>query len=175
MGSTSQLLTTKEKAVHFVLANIGGMYKNSSNHELFTQLMYRTYFPKINRSTSLNIGIDFFKYQYAARDKTRLFGTIGALRNYTATLISVPVLIQQNILNKKIRPYLTGGFNAAYYKLIDEQGISYLLKGFQRNFGISVLLAAGIEVDVYKGLHFKGEYRHEIYNHPVIFAIGYRF
>jgi hypothetical protein len=175
MGSTNQLVSIKEKPVHFVLANIGGMFKNSSNHELFTQLMYRTYFPKINRSTSLNIGIDFFKYQYAARDKTRLFGAIGTLRNYTATLISVPVLIQQNILNKKIRPYVTGGFNAAYYKLIDEQGVSYLLKGFQRNFGITVLLAAGIEVDVYKGLHFKSEYRHEIYNHPVIFAIGYRF
>jgi hypothetical protein len=174
-GSDSKLMTIKEKNIHYILATIGGMLKKDNQNEFFVQLSYRTYFPKISRSTSLNIGINYYKYNYIEADKNILFGAIGAEKKYVSTLISLPFQIQQNILNKNIRPYIFGGFNAAYYKVIDGRGISKIQKGFQRNFGVSVLGGVGIEIDIFKGLMIKSEFRHEIYTHPILFGIGYNF
>ncbi len=174
-GSDSKWMTLKEKNTHYVLATIGSMLKKGNQNEFFIQLSYRTYFPKISRSTSLNIGINYYNYKYIETDKNILIGAIGAEENLTATLISLPLQIQQNILNKKIRPYIFGGFNAAYYKVIDGKGLSRIQKGFQRNFGVSVLGGVGIEVDIYKGMMVKSEFRHEIYTHPILFGIGYNF
>ena len=172
-GSGSKLVATKEKPISYIIAGIGGMIKNSNSSELFAQATYRIYFPKISRSTSLNVGINYFSYKYlrTAYDSYRYTTTT----KYTSTLFSIPFQLQQNILNKNIRPYVFGGLNASYYKVVNDKGTSQLETGFQSTFGIGLIYGGGIEVDIFKGLLLKSEYRYEIYSHLVVVGIGYNF
>ena len=82
--------------------------------------------------------------------------------------------LQQNLLNKNFRPYLFGGFNVGYLKVV-EDGVPVLPNGLQNNFGIGLLYGAGIEVDIYKRFMLKCEYRNELYPHLILFGIGYNF
>ncbi len=171
-GSENKLTAVKEKPVHFVLANFGGRYATTTDRELFIQLLYRTYVPKISRSASVNVGIHYFNLQYS---KTDDYGFYSTIKYYTSTLVSLPFQFQLNILNKNIRPYVFAGTNACYYKVVDEKGASQIREGFQNNFGIGLLYGGGIEADIYKGLTVKSEYRYEIYSHNILCTIGYVF
>jgi hypothetical protein len=151
------------KRVNFVIVNVGGGIKKDEN-EFFVQGNYRIYYPNISRSSSLNIGLNYFIYHYPA-----LYN-----KKTTQTLTSIPLSFQQNLLNKNFRPYLFGGFNLGFQKVV-ENGVSILPNGFQKNFGIGLLYGAGVEVDVYKGFMMKCEYRNEIYPHLILFGIGYNF
>lgn len=162
-GFDSKIVETKEKRVSFVIVNVGGGIKKDEN-EFFVQGIYRIYYPNISRSSSLNIGLNYFIYHYPA-----LYN-----KNTTQTLTSIPLSFQQNLLNKNFRPYLFGGFNLGFQKVV-ESGVSILPNGFQKNFGIGLLYGAGVEVDVYKGFMMKCEYRNEIYPHLILFGIGYNF
>jgi hypothetical protein len=162
-GFDSKIVDTKEKRVNFVIVNVGGGIKKDEN-EFFVQGNYRIYYPNISRSSSLNIGLNYFIYHYPA-----LYN-----KKTTQTLTSIPLSFQQNLLNKNFRPYLFGGFNLGFQKVV-ENGVSILPNGFQKNFGIGLLYGAGVEVDVYKGFMMKCEYRNEIYPHLILFGIGYNF
>lgn len=162
-GLDSKIVAIKEKKVDFILVNVGGGFKKDEN-EFFVQAAYRIYYPNISRSTSINIGLNYYFYQYPA-----LYNKIT-----NQTLTSIPFSFQQNLLNKNFRPYLFGGFNLAYQKVV-EDGVSILPNGFQKNFGIGLLYGAGVEVDIYKGFMLKCEYRNEIFPHLILFGIGYNF
>jgi opacity protein-like surface antigen len=171
-GSKSQVTADKEQAFHFAIAEAGGMVKNSNEHEVFFQFIYRMYLAKISRSTSLNIGLNYFKYRFAGTSGS---GPSTVKKYLTYNLYSAPLQIQQNFLNKNIRPYIFAGFNVGYLKLVDQNGTSVITKGFQNNFGIGLLFGAGVEVDIYRGLLVKGEYRYENFAHLVLVGVGYNF
>ncbi|MBC7749998.1 MAG: hypothetical protein H7Z76_15740 [Methylotenera sp.] len=162
-GFDSKIVEIKEKKVDFILVNVGGGFKKDEN-EFFVQGVYRVYYPNISRSSSLNIGLNYFIYEYPA-----LYN-----KKTTQTLTSISLSFQQNLLNKNFRPYLLGGLNVGYLKVV-EDGVSILPNGFQKTFGIGLLYGAGVEVDVYKGFMMKCEYRNEIYPHLILFGIGYNF
>ena len=163
-GKESNYVKVKEKSTNFLIATAGlGFEKNSS--EYYGQLMYRKYLPKISRSTSFNIGINYFNNQYTSRNK-----------DYTLSLFSVPIQIQQNFLNKNIRPYIFAGISLDYVQIKDDANVSVLTKGFQKNYGLNMLYGAGIEMDVFdEGIYIKIEYRKQGYTHPILFGIGYVF
>jgi hypothetical protein len=158
----------KKAAQHFIITDLGGMYKNSSENEMFFQTMYRTYFPKISKSTSLNIGASV----YLSKCYLNYWGDKISLKR---TLFSAPLQIQQNLLNKMVRPYIFGGFNLSYVQEKTNSGIIVLERGFQRNFGINLLWGGGIEADVYRGFRLKTEYRYENYGHLIAAGIGFCF
>jgi len=62
-GYKSKEETYDEKNIHYTIVNIGGGGKKDES-EFFLQAMYRLYYPKISRSTSLNFGLNYFNYQY---------------------------------------------------------------------------------------------------------------
>ena len=171
LGVETIILPEKKKTFHFIIASAGGMIKSSDENEFYIQAIYRTYFPKVSRSTSINIGVNYFQYQFSEINVNYPYNKI----NYTSNLISLPVQMQQNILNKNIRPYFFAGFNASYFKAVDEKGNSQIQKGFQKSFGIGLLYGAGIEADIYKGLMIKSEFRQENYTHLILLGIGYIF
>lgn len=173
MGAENTIVASREKVTHYILTSAGGMIKSSAENEIYVQAVYRMYFAKISRSTSLNIGIDFFKDKYTDL-RLLYYGTTFTV-NYTSTLVTVPVYVQQNILNKNIRPYVFAGMNASYWKIVDGAGVSHPEKAFQHAVGIALLYGGGIEVNVYRGLLIKGEYRQENYEHLVLAGIGYIF
>lgn len=123
-GYESKEVTYDEKNIHYFILNIGGGLKMDES-ELFFQAMYRLYYPKISRSTSLNLGLNYFNYQFS----DLLVNNIQA-SDVKESLISIPLQFQQNILNKNIRPYIFMGLNLAYLKIVDDKDNSLLREGF---------------------------------------------
>jgi len=170
-NSVNEVIEVKNKSTSYVIAGIGGMYKDAAHNEYYIQAAYRNYFPWISRSTSLNIGLSYFRNVY----KTDIgnYSDITVVR----TLYSVPFYMQQNLLNKRIRPYLLGGFNISYItEKNNENNMSVIIKeGLQRNYGLGFLVGAGIEADVLKSFIIKGEYRFENFPHLLMMGIAYKF
>jgi len=164
----SKEVTYDEKNIHYFILNIGGGL-NKDESELFFQAMYRLYYPKISRSTSLNLGLNYFNYQFSELSNS------NTTSDFKESLISIPFQIQQNILNKNIRPYIFMGLNFSYLKIVDDKNNSLIEGGFQRNFGIGTLYGAGIEIDLYKGIMLKSEIRQDLFTHLILFGIGYNF
>lgn len=162
-GTQSKDLRTENNSINYIIANIGLGY-NNNNSQYYGQIMYRKYLPKISRSTSLNVGINYFNYQFTEQNE-----------DFTQSLLSIPLQIQQNIFNKKIRPYLFAGISLNYLQLEDKNNNSVLSNGLQTTYGINLLYGVGIEIDIFKGIYLKSEYREEAYTHPIVFGIGYIF
>lgn len=171
MGVKSKSINETREAVHFVIACIGGMVKDSKNQELFAQVIYRTYLPKISSSTSINFGLGFYYYKHL--EKINNYSASEA--NYISKLYSLPVQFQQNILNKKVRPYIFLGADLSYLQVENDKGVTINQKGFQSNFGVGIIYGGGLEIDIAKGLMVKGEYRYEVFSHLVLAGISYRF
>jgi len=159
----SKDLRAKNKSTNFYLVNAGIGIKNNAT-EYFGQFMIRKYYPKISNSTSLNFGVSYFNYKIEEQNATN-----------TASLLSIPLQIQQNLFNKNIRPYIFAGLSLNYLIANDNNGNSILEKGFQKTYGINLLYGVGIEIDIFKGFYLKSEYRNEAYSHPILFGIGYVF
>ncbi|PQJ78288.1 hypothetical protein [Polaribacter porphyrae] len=157
----SEDLRIKEKTVNFFIIS-GGLGFEKNGTEYYGQIIYRKYYPEISRSTSLNFGISYFNYQFKELNN-----------NFTQSLISIPLQIQQNILNKKIRPYFFVGFSINYLQLKDKNANSLLEQGFQKTYGFNLLYGAGIEIDIFNNIYLKSEYRNEAYSHPISIGIGY--
>lgn len=170
--SENQIISVKKNPVHFIIASVGGMYKNRDRNEFYFQGIFRTYFPKISRSTSLNTGISYFNYKNLIK---RGQWPWNEVIEKTYSLITVPFQLQQNILNKRITPYVFVGANISYLKVTDQSGTSQIDKGLQNNFGVALLYGAGIEADIYKGIMLKTEYRDENFAHLVLVGVGYNF
>jgi len=171
-GSENQVTTVKKKPVHFIIASMGGMYMNSNRKEIYFQGIFRTYFPKISRGLSLNTGFNYFNYKNLIKRGRWPFNEVI---DKTYSLATIPFQLQQNFLNKKIRPYAFVGANISYLKITDQSDISQIDKGLQNSFGVALLFGGGIEADIYKGIMLKTEYRDENFAHLVLVGIGYNF
>ncbi len=168
-GFTSKVLTYKEKKSRFVILTAGaGTYQN--DNEFFIKAMQRTYYPKISRSTSLNVGLSY--YQYIENND---FSFNSSNYKITTQLVSVPVQIQQNILNKGLRPYLFIGLNLSYITKKDALGRELIKKGIQNNYGIGYMYGGGVEVDITKRFFLKSEFRQESFQHALLFGISFFF
>jgi hypothetical protein len=173
MNSENTLVVTKSKSTHFIIAGVGGMVKSSTDNEAYVQAIYRTYLPRISKSTSINVGLNYFSNHYGYNPNPSYI--YSKERKYSRTLLSLPLQIQQNLLNKFLRPYVTAGFDVSYYDIKNQEGVSILQHGVQSNFGLGILYAVGIEADIFKGLMLKGEYRDEVFSHLAMVGIGYNF
>ncbi|MGZ8516560.1 MAG: outer membrane protein [Chitinophagaceae bacterium] len=171
-GSDNQVIAVKKKPVHFIIASVGGMYMNNNRKEIYFQGIFRTYFPKISRGLSFNTGINYFNYKNLIKRGQWPFNEII---DKTYSLATIPFQLQQNFLNKKIRPYVFVGTNISHLKVTDQSGSSQIDKGLQNSFGVALLFGAGIEADIYKGIMLKTEYRDENFAHLVLVGIGYNF
>ena len=72
-------------------------------------------------------------------------------------------------------PYFFAGLSLNYVQIKDDNNNSLLTEGLQKTYGINLLYGAGIEIEVFKGIYLKSEYRDEGYSHPIVFGIGYIF
>ncbi|UKM64982.1 porin family protein [Flavobacteriaceae bacterium GSB9] len=162
-GYESRDVRYKEKTIKYFIA-MAGVGTGKYEQEFYYQAMYRIYNPKISRSISVNLGVNYFNYEYSKEGFS-----------IEQSLISVPLQFQQNLLSKNIRPYLFVGPNFSYLNRDSSDNRLNLDKGFQKNFGVDFLYGIGLEIDLYKGLMLKSEYRHETFSHPILFGIGYNF
>ncbi len=170
VSSENTLINIKYKPIHFTIIEMGGGQSSKDNYEIYFRGLYRSYFPYISRSTSLNIGVQYYQYNYQEYN-------YFANANFSRKLFAIPIQLQQNLLNKWFRPYLSTGINLSYISDVNEAGLDYrnVSSGFQQNYGFNLIFSAGIEVDIIKGFMARAEYRFEDYTHPRLFGVGYHF
>ena len=168
-GTVSKMIEVKNGKNGFLNVGIHYGYKSSIDEEFQLHVGYRRFFPRFNKGTSLNIGLNYFNGKISS-DYTTYYSHYNSF-----DLVTLPLTLQQNILSGKIRPYLFLGMNFGYKKEVDEYGTSLETIGERQNFGMSFIGGAGIEVSIYSGLYLKGEYRYDYYSHPILFGLGYAF
>lgn len=167
IGSDCKRVKKENKLIPFYILNVGaGAGKRQS--EFFTQAMYRLYYPEISEKMSLNLGLSYYNYQTS-------YASALSANGFKESLLSMPLQIQHNFLTKKFRPYIFGGISLNYLKIVDKNNRLLNDTGFQKNFGIGFLYGGGLELDIYKHIMLKSEYRFELYNHLLLFSIGYNF
>lgn len=172
IDSESTILVSKEKTAKFFTV-YGGIANGTfeADRNLFFQSNFRVYFPSISRTTSINLGINYISGQF---NNTIVYTNSTVIDTYSRQLISLPFTIQQNFATKSWRPYVFGGFGIVNIKITDGKNDSIIDKGFQKDSGISMVYGAGMELDIYKGITTKVEYRYEL-NSFYLIGIGYNF
>lgn len=155
-------LRTKNKSANLYLISAGSSFQKDLA-ESYGQFIIRKYSPKISKSTSLNFGVNQLGSRIKSKDK-----------EVKLSILSIPFYIQQNILNKNVRPYIFTGASFNFVK-IDHNNNPIAEIFLNRPNRMSFLYGAGLEIDIYKGIYLKSEYRVDLYNHPVTFGIGYIF
>ncbi|TZF82644.1 PorT family protein [Pedobacter sp. BS3] len=167
--SPGKLIQADHRSINYIIAGLGGMYLRDTRNEFYLQAVYRSYFPGNSKSTSLNIGLSYY------RDvrKTDIDGYANDVI-LTRNLLTVPIFVQQNLLNRSVRPNIQAGLNLSHITENDNNNISFTQHGLQRNYGVGFLLGAGIEVDVLKHLLLKADYKYENFAHLALAGIAYK-
>ena len=174
-GVESKQTAYLEKSIGYYIGFVGGGFVSNEN-EIFGQFYYRKFFPKISQNTSLNIGLSYYFYRYLDPIIVKYIPQIEMIDSYTNfQLVSVPLEVRQDLLNNKIRPNVFAGFNFSYASKTNNLSIYKNNDGFQNNFGIGLIYGVGIEADITKQIMIKAEYRKEIFDHLLLFGIGYNF
>lgn len=146
----------------YLIIGFSGMHKNNNNKEYNVSAVYRSYFPAISQSTSLNIGLSYY-YNIYTRDEDK----------FKRQLYTLPLFIRQNILTKSIRPYIDVGLNLSYIEdRIFGTNLSTIPRGPQQNYGLGFLVGAGIEMDIFKQYQIKTEYKFENYGHLLMVGVA---
>jgi hypothetical protein len=150
-----------EKKVKNYIVFATGMGVRGDRSEYFGQIMYRKYVPKLSRKISMNFGISYFHYQFTEQNK-----------DVQRSLFSMPLQFQHNFFDKNIRPYIFSGLSLTYLDTSERDKRSALQERFEQNYALNLLYGAGIEIEMFKKMYVKVEYRREAYSHPVLFGIG---
>ncbi|ADY53007.1 hypothetical protein Pedsa_2462 [Pseudopedobacter saltans DSM 12145] len=139
----------------FLVIGLSGMYKNNNEQEYNASVVYRSYFPSLSQSTSLNIGLNYY-YNIHTNNRDK----------FKRQLYTLPLFLRQNLLRKSIRPYVDIGLNVSYIedKFFDTNR-NAISKGFQQDYGLGFLVGGGVETDIFKHFQIKAEYKFENYNH----------
>jgi hypothetical protein len=177
-GSGNTVLKTKGEKANFLIFGIADGIEPSGGNDFNLGVHFRAYFPRISKGSSLNIGLNY--YHNSGDELFSNFYYFGAVYyntylNYSGNLISVPVTIQENVLNKNVRPYLMAGVSGSYYKGTYENGVKREMPGYvaAANYRFSWVYGVGIEANFYKGLMAKAVYQYETYNHHILIGIAY--
>lgn len=165
----AEIVKTKTENRSFWIA--GASFKKTKEYPygILGFINYRLYITDFSRSTSFNLGLHYYNYQFQT--------TYSPITTVTSTrsIASLPVFVQQNLLNKRIRPYLFAGVNISYINTkADKRGYEDA-KGFQRNYGFNILGGGGIELNVIPNLMLKADYRYENVLHGFMGGVAVLF
>ncbi|WP_304065655.1 outer membrane beta-barrel protein [Pedobacter glucosidilyticus] len=166
-GNSSKIIKPKGQNYKFLIFNVAGIYK-PDNFEYTLSGAYRFINPRISRSASLNVG---FRYTYYRRTEDQLSSSISQ-DNYN--IFSLPVTLQQNILNKGVRPLVFCGLDFTYFTLKDYNKRDITRRGIQENVGLGIHYGAGIEIDLLKRFMIRSEYRRDVISHFITAGLSYK-
>lgn len=165
----SEIIKQKKENKKFWIAGVLFKTTKDNPYGIWGFVNYRLYFTDFSRSTSLNTGLHYYNYQFKAAV------TPTSVVTSTRSIAAIPIFVQQNLLNKKVRPYLFAGVNVSYINTKAGNLVFEDSKGFQQNFGFHVLGGAGIEWNVIPKLMLKADYRYEDVLHGFMGGLAYIF
>lgn len=172
-GVVSKQTNYEEKSIAYTIAFVGGGF-SGNDKEFFGQVFYRKFFPKISRSTSLNVGLSYYNYQFIEPYLKSAY-PIAVIDNDVVThkVFFAPVELRQSFFSSTIRPNIFAGITIGYGAT--ERLHAGTLKTSPYTFGYGILYGFGIESDIAKKVMLKAEYRVEVFEHLYLFGIGYNF
>lgn len=170
-NSKSEKIVYKIPNEKFVVAGISANFFDKDKKESLVNIFYRIYNPRISKSTSINIGIQYSYFQETILVNHVKLGIQQFKPTYST--LSLPFLVQQNILNKSVRPYFKGGLALTYSKITNHPFPQET--GFQKTYGMGVLFGVGLEVDIYKGLMLKSDFFKDQITHLVTAGLAYNW
>ena len=133
-----------------------------------------------------NFGIKYLQYRYSSQEQFGgIFNNIPSadykdtMVNYKRTFLFLPLIIHQNILNTRIRPYVLLGFNfllsfREVNNIYEEHNGGGIGSRYESSYGFVFNIGAGVEADIYKGLMLRTEFSGENQG-LVTLGIGYHF
>jgi hypothetical protein len=117
----------------------------------------------------LNIGLNFYATKYSDLVRINFY---DYKFEYTSLLLTLPVEVQHNLLNKTIRPFVSAGASFCYLNVKDQYGNSEN-PVFKSNVGVRPVYSGGVEADISRNILIKAAFRREVFTHLVLVGIGY--
>ncbi len=163
----------KPKSVMQIFLYGGGLPLGTQSQVTIEGLL-RFSLPSINKNTYLNIGLHYSSSHTITSKDDYYIGHYNV--NATYNIYSIPLTIQYNLTNGRIRPYFYGGLGIAYLdqSIIGEIEAVGPTTPVQK-FGLSFTVGAGIEARIINRLFIRADYRYElVFQYPSI-GIAYQF
>jgi opacity protein-like surface antigen len=113
----------------------------------------------ISKNTSLNVNFVYMSHNTTSSEKT----------NHRQNILSSGASMQYNFLTGRVTPYVEGGIGLAYQTDNDP------LFDAAQKFGISLVIAAGMEGYVTKNLVIKADWRYELFTHYPVIGVAWFF
>ncbi len=168
--SPAQIVKKEPENKRFWIAGASFKKTKECPYGIWGFINYRLYVTDFSRSTSFNIGVHYYNYQF----KTPYYTSYSFVTS-TRNIVSLPVFVQQNLLNKKVRPYLFAGFNISYINSKADKPGYEDVNGFQRSYGFNILGGAGMEWNLLPNLMVKADYRYENVLHGFMGGVAVLF
>lgn len=156
-----------------VTAGASGLDKKT---DLVVQALLQFTLPSINRKTSLNIGIAYWRYT----TKSSYPYSLGEVSNKHVTeFYEVPLLLRYDLLRKVIQPYIYGGPGVAIRKEQETTSKTSLgtVETVQSNHNSvdpTIIAGAGLSVLVSKNVFINADWRYDLIAHLPVVGIGFR-
>jgi len=142
-----------------VIIFAGGLPISSVRSQITGEILARFSYPQISNRTFLNVGLH---YSNTINSSTLLsYGNIKYHDKEHHQVICVPATIQYNLVSWVVQPYVCVGFSLAYLSEITDETY-FTPRVVDNRFGVSVIGAAGLEVNISKILLAKAEWRYEL-------------
>lgn len=171
-NSNSELFKHKTPNQTFIITSLNSTFLNQDDIGRVADIAYRLYSPRTSTSMCVNIGI---QYVYRQKIKYRFVDQTKLKYQPTYSAFSIPIILQKNILSRRVRPYLKGGIALTYLTIDKDLPFNGMDREAQKSFGFSMLYGAGLEVDLYKGFMVKSGIQNDPLQYLFTAGIAYNW
>ena len=130
--------------------------------------------PSLSKRTYLNLSLRYSYLNDVQHDNDKSYPNIIYTTTTQDLVISLPLTIQYNFINSRIRPSAYAGFSLLYDKATQTSNIPYV-PPIPTGFGFSPVFGIAIEGYITKHLFIRADERFEIYLQYPSFGLGYQF
>lgn len=159
-------LYQKPKTVILPLVFVGGLPFGGKDQQFTANFTLRFSLPKVDRKTSINIGIN-----YSSTNKNKVYNEALDVPydDYTLEkILSFPLTVQYNFTTSRVQPYFYLGFSGAFVNTKPAPN-GYYTPPPDQYFGFALVCGIGIEARIVSGLFVKADWRYElILQYPAI-------
>lgn len=172
-GSESIINKVVENKKAFIILSAMVNLWEKNRSEFSTQLIYRKYITDISNKTSLNIGLNYYRYNITEEVKNRY--DISASEKSWSNLYNIPLYLQYDFIKtNNLRSNIFLGVQASYIN-VGGYAEFYQKDELQKTYGVSFLYGLGLEYDINNYLMLNASLKQSLYTHLPMIGISYYF
>jgi len=130
--------------------------------------------PSLSRRTYLTVALRYTYLNDVHHENDKNYPNIIYTTTTQDMAISLPVTIQYNIINSRIRPFVYAGFSLLYDETMKVSNVPFE-PPIPTGFGFSPVFGIAIEGYITRHLFIRADVRYEIYFQYPSFGLGYQF